>query len=122
MKRHAVLTLAFGVALSVTAVFLVRLTLSMLLWSDAGLPNRPIEGWMTPRFVAKHWDVTREVVIDALGPMPQGGERAVSLATMAERQGRDLDEMITGLKAAIRDARAQADTGIKPEAGILPND
>lgn len=51
LKRHLVLSLAFVATFAITVMFLVKFRLSVLIWSDAGRVDQPIEAWMTPRYV-----------------------------------------------------------------------
>ncbi len=109
VKRHPVLSLAFVAALATAVMFLVRLAVSLWVWSDAGHVNQPIEAWMTPRYVARSWDVPPEAIADALGLAADGTGRRVTLADLADSQNRDLQALIRDLEASIALFKADND-------------
>ncbi len=58
--------IAFVVVAIVTVGFGVRLVLFGMYWSDPAHQDQTPQGWMTPRYIARSWDVPPEVVTDAL--------------------------------------------------------
>lgn len=109
VKRHAILCLALAFALVLTGAFLVQFTVSVAHWSDPASIDQPIAGWMTPRYVARSWDVPAEVVAGALGIERDGSGRRTTLSEIAARQGRNVDDLISELDVAIRTSRAGSD-------------
>lgn len=101
LRHNAILSLAFLVALLITLMFLVRFTVSTVMWSDPENLEQPIAGWMTPRYVAKSWQVEPNVVAGALGIEMDGSGRRITLDEIAVAQGQDLDDLILNLEAAI---------------------
>jgi hypothetical protein len=87
-----VLFTAFVLALAVTVFFSARLLLSSLYWADPEHRHRPVEGWMTPRYVAHSYDLPPEIVRSALGLEPGEG-RQRTLAEIAEESGLTLEEI-----------------------------
>ncbi|NVK34689.1 MAG: hypothetical protein HWE23_09435 [Rhodobacteraceae bacterium] len=107
-KLRPYLFLAFFAMFGLTLFFGIRFTLSTIYWSDPAHIDQPIEGWMTPRYVARSWKLPREVIGQALD-LPQGGGRpAVTLEELAEQRGQSLDELIGELTQAVEAYRSQA--------------
>jgi len=65
-RRHRLLVPAFITALVVALLFAVRLLLFTLYWTDAAPQKQPVEGWMTPRYVAHSYDLPPGVVLEIL--------------------------------------------------------
>jgi hypothetical protein len=109
LKRHLVLSLAFVAAFVITVIFLFKFTMSIMIWSDAGRVDQPIEAWMTPRYVSRSWQVPPEAIAGALGVPADGTGRRVTLAQLAEIQSRDLQALINDLEASIAKFKAGDD-------------
>lgn len=109
LKQHVFLSLAFAAALLLTLVFLVRFTVSTVVWSDPDRLDQPIAGWMTPRYVSRSWQMPPEVVAGALGLEKDGSGRRLTLEEISIEQDRDLEELVQDLEAAISDARDRGD-------------
>lgn len=107
LRQHALLSLVLAVALSLTLFFLLKVTASMIGWTDPKTIDQPIAGWMTPRYVARSWDVAPEVVRAALNLAQDGTGRRETLARLAADQGVSLEALIQQLDAAIAASRAQ---------------
>jgi hypothetical protein len=97
-RRHRLLVLAFLAALALTVGFGVR---SALFMPDFRAPpaDPPIEGWMTPRLVARGWHLPPEVLGAALGLEPGAGKRR-TLDQIAAGQGITIDELAARIEAA----------------------
>lgn len=106
--KHRVVTVAFVAALVVTVFFAGRLVLFSVYWADPAHRHQPIEGWMTPRYVAHSYDLPPEVVRDALELGP-GQRRRQTLEQIAEERGITLKEVQRRI-----DAAANADHGYEP--------
>jgi hypothetical protein len=66
--------------------FAVRLTVFTIYWSDPAHRDQAVEGWMTPGYVARSWDVDPEVIRAALPPPPDGTpDRRPTLDAIAGR-------------------------------------
>jgi hypothetical protein len=104
-----VLSLAFALAILATAFFLAQFAISSVRWSDADRLDQPIAGWMTPRYVSRSWNVPGSVVAEAVGLDMDGTGRRITLDELAEMQGRDLDELVQVLNAAVASERARSD-------------
>lgn len=88
------------------AIFGFRAVASFVYWQDAAHQFQPISGWMTPRYVAKSWQVPPEVVSGALGLEMSGGAGRSPLEQIAEARGVDVAAVIESLDAAIAAHRA----------------
>lgn len=110
VRENRLLSLAFGLALVVSAVFLFRFTASVIYWSDPRHVDQPIAGWMSPRYVARSWSVPPGVVDEALG-LEKGrrGGGKPTLERIAQEQGRDLDAVRADVHEAIDAFREQPD-------------
>ncbi|MHA6326346.1 hypothetical protein [Roseivivax sp. CAU 1753] len=109
IRNHALLSTGFAVSLAVTLVFLVRLIVSTVVWSDPDLIRQPIAGWMTPRYVAKSWQVPPDTVATALGLDKDRTGRRLTLEEIAAAQGRSLDALRLTLEAALQASRDDTD-------------
>ncbi len=97
-----------GLALAVAGFFAVRLTLFTIYWADPAHREQRIEGWMTPGYVARSWDVDPEAIRAALPAPPETRPGArPTLAQIAADEGIALPDLITSLQAAIAGARAE---------------
>ena len=74
-RKHRFLFLAFITAIVVTLFFAARLLLFTLYWSDPAHHDQPLEGWMTPRYIAHSYDLPPDVVRDLLEVEPANGKR-----------------------------------------------
>lgn len=106
VRRHKALSFAFFVGCLLTFMFLVRFTASVVIWSDPARMDQPIAGWMTPRYVAKSWEVPPDVVAAALGLERGGSARRATLDHIADLQERNFDDLVQALESEIEAFRA----------------
>jgi len=104
-SKHPILVTGFLVALGVTLFFATRLIFFTIYWSDPAHRDQVLQGWMTPGYVAKSWDISREDMLAALGGVPVTGNRR-TLEQIAEDRGIALRELITQIETAIAGHRA----------------
>jgi hypothetical protein len=57
-RRHPVLTTGFVLAVVAMLAFAVRFGVQVVYWSTAAHQNQQLEGWMTPRYIARSWQVS----------------------------------------------------------------
>ncbi len=100
-RRHRFLFVAFLAALVVTVFFAARLLVFTVYWADPDHRGQPLEGWMTPGYVAHSYDLSSEVVRDALELDPGDGERR-TLAEIATASGWTLKEIQRRIDEAAR--------------------
>lgn len=58
MKRKFMLA-GFAIAALLTAFFIVRAIFFAVFWMDPDREIHPIEAWMTPRYIARTYDIAR---------------------------------------------------------------
>lgn len=85
--------LAFVAVLGLTGFFGARAVTQYVYWSDPARQNQTLAEWMTPRYVARSYNIPPEVVKAAWGLDPDGPMRRASLETIAAEIGLTLDEM-----------------------------
>ena len=94
-------TAILGIALMAAGVFGVRSAVHWLDRPPHAERQQLIASWMTPRYVARSWNVPRTVVLDALGvsqPLPDG---PTSLSWIADMKGESVEQVIEDLETAI---------------------
>ncbi len=96
-----------AVAAIAAAVFAIRLATSTANWRQPPQPFEPIAAWMTPRYVARSWQVPPEVVADALALQRDGNGRRITLSELAAQQGVEPEALIVTLVDAITAYRDQ---------------
>ncbi len=98
-QRHPMLTAGFGLAVLTALIFALRgLMFAGMLWMRA---EQPLEGWMTPRFIALAYGLDIESVEAALG-LTDDDRRGQSLDRLAAGHGRPVSALIEPLDALIR--------------------
>lgn len=83
----------FVAILALTGFFGVRAVKQYIYWSDPARQNQSLGEWMTPRYVARSYDIPPEVVKAAWGLDPDSPLRRASLETIAAEIGLSLAEM-----------------------------
>ena len=102
MTRRLALSLMLVLALAAAGAFATGLARSAGGWGDA--PAAP-EGWMTPRYVARTWNLAPDAVARALGLPMDGTGRRTTLEGIAEDRGVPLADILVVL-APLIDPRA----------------
>lgn len=77
----------------------------MVYWADPAHRDRPIEGWMTPRYVVQSWGLPPEIVTEALGDGPMPGKRR-TIEDLAADRGISVEELVARITAATQSYRA----------------
>lgn len=98
----------FALALLGTLVFTVRLGADLLYWSDPARQDQPLAGWMPLGYVARSWDVPREVLVEA-ARLPEDQRPRRTLEAIALQRGIPLPALIAEIEAAITQSRERAD-------------
>lgn len=100
MRRRPGLALGLLVALMLAGFFLVRSVAVLSGWGPD--PERPVEGWMTPRYLVRIYDLPPDLVAETLG-IAAGSAPREPLEAIARRRGiplADLLAAVEGLRAA----------------------
>ncbi|SFS08585.1 hypothetical protein [Yoonia litorea] len=92
--------------LCLTGVFGVRTASQIIYWSNPAKLEQPLQDWMTPRYVARSYEVPPAVVLEALGLTGGGVPRRASLETLALETGLTLEQMQMRVDAAVASYRA----------------
>ena len=104
-RRHRAACVAFALAAGLALFFALRFAAVTVYWSDPANRDRQIEGWMTPAYVARSWQVDPEIVRDALGA-PIDGARRPTITRIARQTGVPKQQLIDAVRGAIADARS----------------
>lgn len=99
--HHRWASIGFAGALIVALVFAVRLTLFTIYWADPAHRDQAIEGWMTPRYVARSHDVELDVIRAALPIAPSARS---TLTDIAAETSVPIEVLIGHIEDAIRAA------------------
>ena len=91
-RRHPILTTGFIIAVLFSVMFAIRSVVFVVYWSDPDHRNVALESWMTPRYIARSWDIPPEVVLSALGTDEMPGRR-LSLEDIARNLGISEEEL-----------------------------
>ena len=98
-RRHPMLTAGFGLAVLAALVFAFRgLMFAAMLWMRA---EQPVEGWMTPHFIALAYGIEIEAVEAVLG-LTEDDRRGQSLDRLAAGQGKHVSALVEPRNALIR--------------------
>ena len=104
--HHKIAVAALIVVLTAAGVFGIKSAQQMMYWSDPAKADQPLQGWMTPRYVGRSYNVPPEVVQRAFALDDPGVPRRVSLETIAQSHGVTLTELQAQLDEAVAIWRA----------------
>lgn len=104
-RRHRAASIAFALAAALALVFALRFAAFAVYWSDPANRDRKIEGWMTPGYVARSWQVDPALVRKALGG-PFEDARRLTIDRIARQTGVPKDRLVADVRRAIAAARA----------------
>ena len=99
-QNHKLLLSGFTIAAVLTAFFAVRMVVSSIYWGNPDHQNQPLEGWMTPRYVAMSYGLERQEVEQVLGMDPSSVAR-VHLNDLLKAQGMTLKELQARIDAIV---------------------
>jgi len=105
-RNHRLALLAFLAAAALTLFFAVRLIVSTVYWMQPEQQDRAPEGWMTPGYVARSWDVPRDALRDALA-LPETAGHPPTLAEIARGRDQPLPEFLDEVAAALAGLAAE---------------
>ena len=107
-RRHPLLTTGFVLASLFTVMFAIRSVAFMIYWSNPAHRDQPLEGWMTPRYIARSWHLPPEVVQEALG-LEEMPRRRIPLERIARETGMPLSELEARIALAAQAWRSRAE-------------
>lgn len=100
-EHHRAAVIGLGLALGGALFFAVRLAVFTIYWADPAHRDQAIEGWMTPRYIARSHDVGLDVIRAALPVTP--GARS-TLDDIAAETSVPIEVLIGHIEDAIRAA------------------
>ncbi|WP_343082071.1 hypothetical protein [Ostreiculturibacter nitratireducens] len=109
-RDHRPALVAFVLAVAISLFFAGRFIAFTIYWSDPAHHEIRPEGWMTPGYLARSWDLPRETVAEALGATPQPG-KPQTLADIAKERGQSLDEFLAEVAAMLAELQAAEGDG-----------
>jgi len=96
--------IGFVVALALTLFFAARVISDAVYWSDPRHTDQQIEGWMPLGYIARSWDVPRDVVYEAVEIRPDE-RRWRRLERVAEARDVPVQTLIDRIGLAIQTFR-----------------
>ncbi len=96
---HPLLSTGFALALTLTLYFGTRTVMATLYWSDPAHRDQSLQSWMTPGYIGHSWEIPREVLETAIGPLPD--QKRPTLEVIAKTQGIPVAELIARIQSAI---------------------
>jgi hypothetical protein len=103
--RHRWAVLGLGLAMVIAAGFAVRLVVFTIYWSDPAHRDLPVEGWMTPGYIAHSHGLDPLDLRESLGLAPG----RTTLAEIAARRGVPVETVVAEVEAALAAAREGAE-------------
>lgn len=100
--------IGFVVALGLTLFFGARTIMTAVYWSDPRHTDQTIEGWMPLGYIARSWNVPRDVVMEAVDLQPDE-RRWRRLERLAEARDMPVADMIVTIQSAIDTHRQNHD-------------
>jgi hypothetical protein len=107
--NNRAVVVAFVAVAVVTLAFGARAVLFGFYWSDPAHHDQTLQGWMTPRYIARSWKVPPEVVVEAL-EMPMEPARRVTLEELAIERDMPMPELAATVREAVETFRAEGRT------------
>lgn len=109
-RDHRVPLVAFVLAVLLMLFFAGRLVVFTVYWADPAHHELRPEGWMTPGYLARSWDLPRDAVAEALDITPTPG-KPPTLADIAAERGQTLDAFLAEVRAILAEMQAQEGAG-----------
>lgn len=103
--KHRLLLVGFSIATLVTLVFLTKLTISVVYWSNH--QDTTIETWMPIGYIARSYDVDRDWLIAQTGLPADEFQPRLSIKDAATQADVSFEDMRARLLAAIEEHRAE---------------
>lgn len=101
-RLRPILLVAFALALLTSALFGIMALWSI--WEFTERAERPVAGWMTPRYVVAVYDVDPAALSALLGLEPDADPRE-SIATLSYAAGRPPQQVLSEIESLVTAAR-----------------
>jgi len=99
--HHKLPALALVMVVAVAGVFGTRAISQMIYWSNPAKLEQPLQGWMTPRYIGRSYDVPPEVV-----------QRAFDLESPTIPHRRSLDKIMAAQGSTLETLQARLDAAV----------
>ncbi len=99
-REHRMLFIAFALAATLTTLFAIRTVVFLIYWANPANRHRPLEPWMTPRYIAYSWEVPIEEVNRMLGARGLNRMRP-TLERIARERGIPVEQLMRYLAAEL---------------------
>lgn len=109
--RQRIALIGFVIALGALGFFGFRTTAAWIYWNDPAHQDQPLAGWMSPRYVARSYDLPPEVIGPALFLEQDAPPRRISIEKIADENGLTLRELQARIDAAATAWRAAQEVG-----------
>ena len=103
--HHRALLLVFCVAICAVGFFGVRTLRDAIYWNDPAHWDRPVEGWMTPRYISLSYKIPPRPLAEALFIDRDAPFKRQNLSQIAEANGVTLTELQDRIDAAVESWR-----------------
>lgn len=97
-RQHPVLSIVLACFILVMLVFAANLARKTIYWMDPAHQAQSIEPWMTPRYIAKSWEVDAPALAAHLGLDPSPGQRP-TLEDIAKARGISVEQILAETEA-----------------------
>jgi len=104
--HHRPALLAFVVMLCLAGFFGVKTVSQFIYWNDPQHQDQMLAGWMTPRYIARSYDVPPQVVQAALALEADALPRRISLDALAAERDVTIATLQSRLDLAVATWRA----------------
>jgi hypothetical protein len=98
-NTHPLLSTGFALALCLTLYFILRTITAATYWADPANRDQVLQGWMTPGYIGKSWQIPRDEILAAIGPLPE--QQRPTLEVIATQQGIPVADLISRIQTAI---------------------
>ncbi|MFQ1700720.1 hypothetical protein ACJ5NV_08995 [Loktanella agnita] len=105
-RRQRLALIAFVAVTGIAGFFGFHTVRQAIYWSDPMHQDQPLDGWMTPRYVARSYDIPPHVAGPALFLTPDAPPRRISLDAIAAEQNVSINDLQVRIDAAVTDWRA----------------
>ena len=93
-RHHPKMSFGFALALAAVLFFATGFVRHAIYWSDPAHQQQPLEGWMTPRYIANSWGVDGRELAQHLGISENVGERP-TLQDIANQRGMPIEAILS---------------------------
>lgn len=96
-SHHKYLFMGLCLAIAVFVFFTVRLIVFAIYWADPAHRFQPLEGWMTPSYISRSYQIPPEDVGPLLG-LDKSKYKGMTLGKIAQSRGMTVDTLIAELQ------------------------